>query len=63
MARAAPDEAFYRAKLKFLNSLLQRPTIFQTAFYRERLEAVARDNINAYIALIGKWGVRSGTDD
>lgn len=60
---ATPDQDFYRAKLQFLDSLLDRPSIFQTAFYRERYEKIARKNINAYTGLIGEWGSRSGTND
>jgi predicted metal-dependent HD superfamily phosphohydrolase len=54
-----PDERFYRGKLRFLDGLLQRPEIFQTGYFSERLEQKARANIERYCALIRSQGFAS----
>jgi predicted metal-dependent HD superfamily phosphohydrolase len=43
------DAPFYRAKIRFLSSLLDRPAIFLTEFFRSRHEHAARENIRRYI--------------
>ena len=43
------DRVFYPGKLKFLNSLLERPRIFVSDFFHQRYEARARTNISQYI--------------
>jgi predicted metal-dependent HD superfamily phosphohydrolase len=58
-AAGIPDERFYRGKLRFLDGLLQRADIFQTGFFKERLEQRARDNIERYSALIRAQGFGS----
>jgi predicted metal-dependent HD superfamily phosphohydrolase len=45
----APDESFFAGHLKFLNSLIGRPTFFFTDFFQTRYEAIARDNIARYM--------------
>jgi class 3 adenylate cyclase/predicted metal-dependent HD superfamily phosphohydrolase len=58
-AAGIPDQRFYAGKLRFLDGLLQRPEIFQTGYFRERLEQRARDNIERYSALIRSQGFSS----
>ena len=41
-----PVEEFVRRNRRFLQSLLDRPEIFFTEFYRNRYERIARDNIS-----------------
>ncbi|MFQ6022922.1 MAG: hypothetical protein ACE5NW_09380 [Acidiferrobacterales bacterium] len=43
------DEQFFRGQVKFLQSLLDRPTFFFTDFFRARYETTARSNITRYI--------------
>lgn len=43
-----PDDEFYAGKLGFLQILIGRPEIFQTGFFRARLEHQARNNIQRY---------------
>jgi predicted metal-dependent HD superfamily phosphohydrolase len=45
-----PDSAYYPAHAKFLKMLLNRPSIFHTAFFYERYEESARQNINRLLA-------------
>ena len=40
-----PDADFYPRQKKFLESLVARPVLYRTDFFRERLEARARRNI------------------
>ncbi|TDJ69045.1 MAG: hypothetical protein E2O38_14505 [Proteobacteria bacterium] len=44
-----PDERFFAGHLKFLNSLVRRPTFFFTDFFQTRYEAIARKNIARYM--------------
>lgn len=41
-----PDAVFYPAHARFLNMLLSRPRIFNTHFFHEHYEEIARRNIN-----------------
>jgi predicted metal-dependent HD superfamily phosphohydrolase len=43
------DTQFYPAKIRFLSTLLERPTIFLTDFFQTRYESTARENIQRYI--------------
>lgn len=43
--RWVPGFLFRRKRRAFLQSMLERPAIFQTPFFRERLEARARGNL------------------
>jgi predicted metal-dependent HD superfamily phosphohydrolase len=42
------DEQYYRGKLRFLTELQTWDSLFQTDFFRERLEANAQANITRY---------------
>lgn len=42
------DKEYYQGKLRFLTELQRWPSLFQTAYFRERLEAVAKANILRY---------------
>jgi predicted metal-dependent HD superfamily phosphohydrolase len=44
------DERYYQGKLRFLNGLQQWPCLFQTEFFRDRLESTAQANISRYSA-------------
>ncbi|MEE8212159.1 MAG: hypothetical protein V3T85_09585, partial [Acidiferrobacterales bacterium] len=44
-----PDESFFAGHLKFLNSLVRRPTFFFTDFFQTRYEAIAKKNIARYM--------------
>jgi predicted metal-dependent HD superfamily phosphohydrolase len=44
-----PDQQFYAGKLKFLKALTRRNAIFQTRYFREKLEQRARQNIARYV--------------
>lgn len=48
-----PDEAYILGKRAFLESLLARPQIFSTDFFRSRFEEQARANIRGLLSLIG----------
>lgn len=50
------DPEFYAAKLRFLETLSRRETIFQTRFFSERLETTARENIRRYSAELREQG-------
>lgn len=45
-----PKNEYIVGRSKFLNSLLARPSIYQTAYFREKYEAMARDNLRRAIA-------------
>jgi predicted metal-dependent HD superfamily phosphohydrolase len=44
-----PDKQFYPAQIRFLRSLLARPSFFFTEFFRNRYEQTAKDNITRHI--------------
>jgi predicted metal-dependent HD superfamily phosphohydrolase len=46
----APEEAFRTGRRAFLRGLLSRESIYFTPYYRERLEARARENLQASLA-------------
>ena len=48
-----PDAEFHPRQRKFLESLVARPTLYSTEFFRTRLEARARNNIERLIARLG----------
>jgi predicted metal-dependent HD superfamily phosphohydrolase len=48
--RAIPEELFRAGRRGFLAGLLARETIFASAFFRERLERRARENIGGALA-------------
>jgi predicted metal-dependent HD superfamily phosphohydrolase len=50
------DAAFYAGKLRFLKALLEREYVFNTAHFRARHEAAARDNILRYMDELHRLG-------
>ena len=46
------EEAYYRGKKAFLQSMLERPRIFLTDFFNARYEQQARDNIQRLLEMI-----------
>ena len=55
-AQHISDEEYYQGKLRFLGELIQWPSIFQSEFFRERLEANARANIERYSGQLHEQG-------
>lgn len=53
---ASSPEEYTLGKLKFFNTLLQRPRIFYTDFFYSRFENDARSNIQRYIAILNRDG-------
>ena len=47
-----PDALFRRERAKLLRAFLARPSIYSTTFFREKLEANARENLTASIAYL-----------
>jgi predicted metal-dependent HD superfamily phosphohydrolase len=50
------DADFYQRKYAFMNSLLDRDSIYSTEYFHDRYESVARTNINRYLDLLKKQG-------
>ncbi len=50
------DAQFYSAKIRFFSSLLERPSIFLTDFFRNRYERGARENMQHHIVQLGAQG-------
>jgi predicted metal-dependent HD superfamily phosphohydrolase len=48
-----PDPAFRQARAEILRRFLGRPSVYSTAFFRERLEARARSNLERSLARLG----------
>lgn len=48
--RHVPDAKYFPARLKFLQSLMGRPSFYHTSFFQERYETCARENITRHIA-------------
>lgn len=55
-AQGVSDARYYRGKLLFLGELQRRPSLFQTPFFRERLEAAAQRNIARFAAQLRAQG-------
>ena len=51
-----PDEKYYAGKLRFLEGLLEWPSLFQTDYFRDRLEAQAKRNITRYTTQLREQG-------
>ena len=51
-----PDADFFPRQKKFLESLVARPVLYRTGFFRERLEARARRNIERLCATLQAVG-------
>lgn len=55
-AEVVSDQDYYQGKLRFLNELQRWPSLYQSPFFRDRLEATAQSNIARYIADLRKQG-------
>ena len=55
-AEGVSDENYYRGKLRFLTELQRWPSLYQSPFFRQRLEAAAQSNIARYTADLRKQG-------
>ena len=51
-----PDAEFFPKQIRFLNALLARPSFYFTAFFRERQEKTAQENIRRYIEELSTLG-------
>lgn len=58
-AGSIDDEQYFEGKLRFLSELQQWPSLFQTEYFRDRLEAVAQTNITRYTAELRAQGIGS----
>lgn len=50
------DEQYYQGKLRFLNELQRWPSLYQSSYFRDRLEARAQSNITRYTADLRRQG-------
>jgi predicted metal-dependent HD superfamily phosphohydrolase len=50
------DDDYYQGKLRFLSELQRWPSLYQSPFFRDRLEATAQANIARYTADLRKQG-------
>ncbi len=55
-AESVGDEQYYQGKLRFLSELQGWPSLYQSPFFRNRLEATAQSNIARYTADLRKHG-------
>ena len=55
-ASGISDEQYYQGKLRFLDELQRWPSLFQSPFFRDRLEARAQSNITRYTTDLRKQG-------
>jgi predicted metal-dependent HD superfamily phosphohydrolase len=55
-AQGVADAQYYQGKLRFLTELQRWPSLFQTEFFRQRLENNAQQNIARYTADLRKQG-------
>ena len=55
------DAQYYQGKLRFLTELQQWPSVFQTDYFRDRLESTARANIARYSADLRAQGFGQDT--
>lgn len=55
-ANGVSDEKYYQGKLRFLTELQRWPSLFQTTFFRNRLESRAQSNIARYSAGLQQQG-------
>ena len=53
------DDQFFGGQMRFLRALLERPAFFLTDFFRERSEAIARDNITRVLEDLSAQGYSS----
>lgn len=50
------DEQYYQGKLRFLSELQRWPSLYQSPFFQQRLEAIAQSNIARYTADLRRQG-------
>jgi predicted metal-dependent HD superfamily phosphohydrolase len=55
-APGVSDKQYYQGKLRFLDELQRWPSLFQTGYFRERLESTAQANIARYCAQLRAQG-------
>lgn len=51
-----PDHRFHAYQVKFMCSLLARPSLYGTRYFREHYEASARSNIRRYLESLASLG-------
>ncbi len=56
-AESVSDEHYYQGKLRFLSELQRWPSLYQSPFFRNRLETTAQSNIARYTAELRKQGI------
>lgn len=57
---AVPDDLFARGRAEVLRGLLERPTLFTTAYARSRWEPAARENAGRELAALQRGDVDAG---
>ncbi len=55
-AQSVSDDQYYQGKLRFLSELQSWPSLFQSPFFKNRLETAAQTNIARYTADLRKQG-------
>ncbi len=55
-ASSVGDAQYYQGKLRFLSELQSWPSLFQSPFFRDRLEAAAQSNIARYTSDLRRQG-------
>jgi predicted metal-dependent HD superfamily phosphohydrolase len=55
-AESVSDERYYQGKLRFLSELQRWPSLFQSPYFRQRLESTAQSNISRYTTGLRKQG-------
>ena len=55
-AESVSDEHYYQGKLRFLSELQRWPSLYQSPFFRNRLETTAQTNIARYTADLRQQG-------
>lgn len=55
-AAGVGDEQYYEGKLRFLDELQRWPSLYQSPYFRDRLEARAQSNIARYIGELRQQG-------
>jgi predicted metal-dependent HD superfamily phosphohydrolase len=55
-AESVGDERYYQGKLRFLGELQKWPSLYQSSFFRNRLEMTAQSNIARYTDDLRKQG-------
>jgi predicted metal-dependent HD superfamily phosphohydrolase len=58
-----PDHRFHRYQVRFMSSLLARPSLYGTGYFREHYEVAARSNIRRYLASLASLGYTICADE